>query len=294
MNGVDLHPEELFDQLRAGTLTDHARTRLQAHCAQCSACLFELRWLDTSLAPDVPSAEDRARGEAAFDRVLRAAKQTTDTAPPARSAWPLPLRWGLAGLLLGSGLSIAIFAAYNLWNAQPQRAVHASRAVSPPVAALAPAPTPLAAQSVPNVPPPSAPALRATRSSSADALLAAARQAQTQSQLHKAAQLYRRVIDAYPTTQAASVAGVALGRLLEAKLAQPGAAVSLFDAYLRRHHGGGELAEEALYYRGLSLARTGRKLDAEESLRELLSSYPNSVYTAAARAKLAELLERAQ
>jgi hypothetical protein len=291
---VDLHPEELFDQLRAGTLTEQARGRLQAHCAQCSACLFELRWLDTSLAPEVPSAEDRARGEAAFDHVLRAAKQPTDAAPPARSPGPLPLRWGLAGLLLGSGLSVAIFVAHNLWSAQPERAVHASRAVSPALAAWLPAPTPLAAQSVANVPPPSAasvPALHAPRSSSADALLAAARQAQTQSQLHKAARLYRQVIDGYPTTQAASVAGVALGRLLEGKLAQPAAAVSLFDAYLRRHHGGGELAEEALYYRALSFARTGRKLQSEDSLRELLSSYPNSVYTAAARAKLAELLE---
>jgi outer membrane protein assembly factor BamD (BamD/ComL family) len=127
-------------------------------------------------------------------------------------------------------------------------------------------------------------------SPSADALLAAARRAQTRDRLQRAARLYRQVIDVHPTTPAASVAKVALGRLLQSKLAQPRAAVPLFDAYLRQHRGG-ELAEEALYFRALSLARLGDRQLAAHGLRELLTSYPSSLYSAPARAKLAEFGE---
>jgi hypothetical protein len=42
MNVTELHPEELFDKLSAGTLSAAERERLNAHVAQCRACRFEL------------------------------------------------------------------------------------------------------------------------------------------------------------------------------------------------------------------------------------------------------------
>ena len=288
MSAMDLHPEQLFDALRAGRLSAHERARLEAHCALCSACMFELRWIDgRPLAAVQPTAQDHAYGEAAFDNLLRTTARVKDPRPLVAAR--KPLHWGAAGLVLGTALALLVFFGRERWSA-PQSRTPASSVVpsapnpvspsvvepSPPVLAITP---PLASTDVVAVPQPSA------ATPSANALLAAARSAQTRRQLTQAQKLYRKVIDVYPSTDAAGVAYVALGRL-NVELEQPQAALQLFDGYLRKHPDG-TLAEEALYYRALSLDRLGHKRQAQLGLRELLTTFPSSVYVAPARARLA-------
>jgi TolA-binding protein len=42
MSVIDIHPEELFDRLTAGTLTESEGERLRGHLATCEVCRFEL------------------------------------------------------------------------------------------------------------------------------------------------------------------------------------------------------------------------------------------------------------
>jgi hypothetical protein len=285
MSVVDLHPEELFDAVRAGALTAADRARLEAHCAECAACRFELQWLETNGSSAEPTTEDRAYGEAAFDRMLRASKHVRETRTPKH--WPL--RWGFGGVLLGTTLSLALFSGRELWgkSAKPHEeqvsAPHAARDVpreAPP--RLDPGTRivePVVARAEPQPSAASAP--------TANALLAAARKARTQGHSSRSRHLYRQVVHNYSSTPAAGAARVALGRLIYDERGDSNSALTLFEAYLRQQPSGA-LAEEALYYRALSLDRLGRTRQVQRDLRALLTSFPNSLYAAPARARLSD------
>ncbi|HJL16713.1 MAG TPA: hypothetical protein RMH99_13705 [Sandaracinaceae bacterium LLY-WYZ-13_1] len=68
---IDLHPEELLDREREGTLSDRERARLEAHRAQCASCALEARWRDD--LGGAPDDEDRALAAAAVARLFAAA-----------------------------------------------------------------------------------------------------------------------------------------------------------------------------------------------------------------------------
>jgi tetratricopeptide (TPR) repeat protein len=277
MTIVDLHPEPLFDALRDGSLSADDRVRLEAHCDQCAACRFELRWLDDGMGADSPTARDRAYAEAALDNVLRVGKRA-----PAPRKW---LTWRTRGALLVAGLGVGLMLGPTLGSRQTHTGLRAAPAPS------VPAPNQTEPEAEPLEPPAPDHAERARPvtppAASANALLAAARRASTQRQFKRAAGLYRHVIEDFATTPAAAASLVALGRLLGAELAQPRAAVAQFDGYLKRYPRG-ELAEEALYYRAEALQRLGRATQARTSLRELVSTFPHSLYVQPARARLGE------
>lgn len=279
MRGVDLHPEQLFDALRAGKLSAAERARLEAHCIHCSACTFELRWLESSPVAPEPSAEDRAYGEAAFDNLLRASGARRVQAPKRSLGWPV--RLAAAGLLLACVAGAALLLTRTS-RVEPPPAV-------PAVVSRAPEPS----EATSSVPPPTksqveprADADVAPTQPSANQLLAAARRAQTRGQIDRAERLYRQVIELYPSTTAAGAGQVALGRLLYELRSQPSAALATFDSYLQRRPNG-SLAEEALFYRAMALERLGHNREAAASLRELLETFPNSLYAAPARVRLA-------
>jgi hypothetical protein len=285
MTSVDLHPEELFDALRVGSLSAPERGRLEVHCERCSACRFELQWLDAKTYAAEPTAEDRAYGEAAFDRVLRATRRAPDL-PETRMRKYGWLRWSVGGLALGTGLGLALFFGRELWSGSAQPAQRderaASKAAMPEAAPPLPSRDPLAIETV------TAPLPQPTAANlpSANALLAAARRAQIEDNSSRAQHLYRSVIHQYPGATAADAARIALGRL-DYELADARSALPLFEDYLHRHPDGA-LAEEALYYRALSLERLGRKREANAGLRALLQAFPSSVYAAQARARLTD------
>jgi hypothetical protein len=287
MTPVDLHPEDLFDALRVGSLSTVERGRLEAHCESCSACRFELQWLDSNIYAAEPTQEDREYGETAFDRVLRATRRAPDL-PDTQTPKYWPLRWRVGGLALGTSLVLALFFGRELWSGSAHPVERDERAVSravvsepappgpsrdPPAIETVPVPSPLARPRVANRP-------------SANALLAAARKAQIEDDSSRARRLYRSVIHEYPAAAAADAARVALGRL-DYELADARSALLLFEDYLHRNRDGA-LAEEALYYRARSLERLGRKHEAQTALRTLLQSFPGSVYAAQARARLTD------
>jgi tetratricopeptide (TPR) repeat protein len=285
MTPVDLHPEELFDSLRVGTLSAVDRARLEAHCTRCSACQFELQWLETNASAAQPTAEDFANGEAAFDRVLRATRRVPDVRDT-RLPKHWPLRWGVGGLILGTSLSLALFFGREMWSGSAAPIERHERAASPTDPAERPPPSrdPPVMETIPTPSALSQPI--AASPPSANALLAAARRAQTQDNASRARHLYRSVIHAYPASAEADAARVALGRL-DYELADARSALPLLEDYLHRHPSGA-LAEEALYYRALSLERLGRRREAHTGLRALLQAFPSSVYAAQARTRLSD------
>ena len=122
----------------------------------------------------------------------------------------------------------------------------------------------------------------------AEAALSLATQARSTGYEGEAVERYRHVIERFPRTRAAGAAQVALGRLLYTELSQPAAALPLFAAYLARG-GAQELAEEAMYHRGMCLIALQRTREASASFRQLLELFPGSMYAAQARAQLSRL-----
>jgi TolA-binding protein len=99
----------------------------------------------------------------------------------------------------------------------------------------------------------------------------------------RAKRLYSELIEKYPSSEEASVARVSLGKLLLAK-GDPGAAEHEFRQYLKG--GRGQLAEEALVSRAQSLRKLGRTDAERQTWQRLLAEYPDTVYSAEARARL--------
>lgn len=70
MNRVDLHPEQLFDHLRDGSIKPDEYELLQAHCELCAPCRLELRLVFEPMGAPLPDRDDRALGMAIVDRML--------------------------------------------------------------------------------------------------------------------------------------------------------------------------------------------------------------------------------
>jgi TolA-binding protein len=149
-----------------------------------------------------------------------------------------------------------------------------SETTSEPALATLEAPAP----SVPTGP------TRHTRGPDAAALFRAANLARRAGELSRAKRLYAALIQQAPTADEALLAHVSLGKLLLAQ-GHFAAAEREFARYLRA--GGGPLSEEALFSRAYSLERLGRVADERDAFRALLSAFPDSVYAARAKERLA-------
>lgn len=108
MTVIELHPEELLDRARRGTLAPEEQGQLDDHLARCAACRFERQ-----LAHDFEA--EAARGgdsglSALVSGALVAAARTPTSAPETLPAKKRGRHAGLliaATLLLGSGLAAA-------------------------------------------------------------------------------------------------------------------------------------------------------------------------------------------
>jgi TolA-binding protein len=97
--------------------------------------------------------------------------------------------------------------------------------------------------------------------------------------------LYLRLEREFPDTEEARLSHGSLGKLLLA-MGRAQEAERQFEGYLA---GRQELAEEALFGRAQSLAELDSPVEEQRVWARLLREYPNSVYAARARARLAEL-----
>lgn len=301
MTRIDLHPDELFDRLRAGSATASERERLHSHLQSCSACRLEQALL--------ADADEAAAAAEATEIAERASRRAFAELRRARALGPRGARKPAAGrfrTLFAAALIAACFAAVGLaktrlhWFApSPPPAPTQSRVVGPaevgPPSAPAPTSTEAALPAVDEpasraqevgASKPSSATQRAPEPLSASELFARANQARHQGDAREAAALYRSLERAFPKSAEASVARVTFGRLLLDRLGEPRAALAEFEAYLAA---GGPLREEALVGRALALGRLGRNQEERAAWSTLLTTFPQSTYAARAKQRIREL-----
>ena len=250
-------------------------------------------------------AGDEALVARVADRAL--ARVAASGLSPRRSARKRP--WQLAALLAAS-LIFASGVAMGVWSGvvparwfgssepdqqsspaeqapEPLRASVPKRQAAPPAVD----PEPASAEAVSDTPSApvaenAAPRARSSRSgseASAAELFRAGNAARHAADFPRAKRLYSELIQKHPNSEEASIARVSLGKLLLAK-GDPTAAEHEFRQYLKG--GRGQLAEEALVSRAQSLQKLGRKEAERLTWQRLLADYPDTVYSAEARARL--------
>jgi TolA-binding protein len=137
------------------------------------------------------------------------------------------------------------------------------------------------------LPAPSAPSDAPARTfDSAEAVFREANAARRAGDSSRARALYLRLQHDFPASDEALLAHVSLGNLL-LTMGRAAEAERQFASYLG---GRPALAQEALVGRAQSLAALGRSADERRVWESLIREYPNSVYAARARQRLAELI----
>lgn len=172
MSLIDIHPEELFDRLSAGTLTELEAERLRAHLAICDVCRFELSTrsdfraelaaLPSDLsAPALLPAFDR-KASSPSDLARSPELQSSAPARTRRTRVRRGLVWffAAAGLFMATGALASVVSGTRPWQllgsfvpsvvpgvpsasvaARPGRRVMSSQAALQAAAPLSPAPS---------------------------------------------------------------------------------------------------------------------------------------------------------
>jgi hypothetical protein len=104
----------------------------------------------------------------------------------------------------------------------------------------------------------------------------------------EAARVYARVASEHPSSEESYVASVALASLRLEHLGDPAGARRGYQRALSAHPSG-TLAEECRYGIAQSYRAQDRSSDEAEALRAFLSSHPDGVMAASARARLRTL-----
>ena len=327
MTTIDLHPEEMLDAARRGTLGPSGVEDLRAHLARCAACRLSLTLPDDLHAEAAVTSADDALLASIVSGALRGEPRVAPEARPHRAHASPGRRVAVALALLFVGGSGGAAAVYSMGGssfarrfvpeilllprrAEPARpaaasahgasASRASSPVAPEVVPVAPEVVPLAPEVVPLAPPEAAVAPSAAPAHlarfhvplppprlSADELFAEANRARRAGDVPLALRRYAELGRAYPGTREELTARVVVGDLLLAE-GPTRAALASFDSYLATSPKG-TLAEEALVGRASALMRLGRRDEERAAWTQLLREHPDSVQGARARLRLDEL-----
>jgi TolA-binding protein len=308
---IDLHPEEMLDAARRGTLGAAGVEDLRAHLGRCVACRLSLALPDQLHAEAAVTSADEALLANMVRGALRGEPRDVGEARPRRAhAGGAGRRVAIALALLfvgGSGgaavwsMGGATFARRFVpeilqlprHHQEPARARPTAPVAARPVA-VTPEVVPVAPAEAPVPAPPPAPAHLARihvplppPGASADQLFADANRARRAGDVPLALRRYADLRRAYPGSREELTARVVVGDLLLAEGPTRDALAS-FDSYLAASPTG-TLAEEALVGRASALMRLGRRDDERAAWTRLLREHPDSVQGARARRRLAEL-----
>jgi TolA-binding protein len=307
---IDLHPEEMLDAARRGTLGAAAAEDLRAHLDRCAACRLSLTLPDDLHAEAAVTSAD----DALLAGIVRGALSSTVYEPRVAVERPRRVRvggaWGVAAafavLLVGGG-GAAVWSMGGTTYVRklvpeilqlrhrapaPERPAAAApvRAVAAPeVVPVAPSPT-LAPDIAPPAPPPHLPRLHVPLPpprASADELFADANRARRAGDVPLALHRYAELRRSFPGSREEITSRVVVGDLLLAE-GPTREALASFDSYLATSPNG-TLAEEALVGRASALMRLGRRDEERGAWTRLLREHPDSVQTERARRRLAEL-----
>lgn len=273
----DLHPEELLDRERRGTLDADGRALLDAHAEKCSACAFERRAAGDFSDELRAASDDNQLLDRAFEKALAEAEPVARGRRP-----PRVLLIAVAAALVAAAAAAAI--RFSRPAPAPPPPADEPALTLPEVPApktepkAAPSPEPEAA--------PEAPKSSATpRVPTAAELFASATRARHDKKDDEAIRLYRELQRRYPDSREAKASRVVLGQLLLDRT-DPNQALGEFDRYL---DGGakGTVTEEALVGRATALEKLGKKAQERAAWQELLAKFPNSVHAARAKQRIA-------
>ncbi|MCA9646963.1 MAG: tetratricopeptide repeat protein [Myxococcales bacterium] len=316
---IDIHPEDLLDREREGSLTADERLYLSTHLKQCAACRIE-RQLAFECAAERELLDEQLLPRGRFGPGLETehgvnpqvepspsgvAERRASSHPPRSVA---RLRRGfpkaavvVAGLFLAGGAA-ALGGALPWTRSSPA-------ATTPPVASVTPAasaapsklvkrrwrsaegPAPAPSEAVVEVEPPSssAPApptsVQQTPLATASQLFAQASAARRDGDYQRALTLYERLIERYPNSAEARTARAVRARLL----LDLGHTTLAEKSFREASKGEGPLSEAALVGEAQALRRAGKSAAERAVWRELLRRFPGSPKTALAKARLSEL-----
>ncbi|HTA21243.1 MAG TPA: tetratricopeptide repeat protein [Polyangia bacterium] len=303
MTTIDLHPEEMLDAARRGTLGAAATDDLRAHLARCVACRMSLTLAD-DLRAEVAAKSDAAKDddEALLARMVRGAladepRVAYDARSHRRAGSGRHVAVAIALLLIGGSGGAAVWSMGGVGFVRrfvpeifqlPRPAAPAPRA---PAAVVVPSPSAEPSEAPPASPAPPARVVRAhveaAPALTADALFADANRARRAGDYPRALRRYAELRRAYPGSRQEMTARVVVGDLqLEEGPARE--ALASFDSYLAANPQG-TLAEEARVGRAVALMRLGRRDEEREAWSQLLREHPNSVQRERARRRLVEL-----
>ncbi|HZO11640.1 MAG TPA: tetratricopeptide repeat protein [Polyangiaceae bacterium] len=268
MSSLDLHPEELLDRERQGSLDADARRRLDKHVDACRVCRFEQALGDDFQAERTPQTGDNALLE-------RALATTFEEKTTGRKTLALKVAVAIALMAIAAAAAVAI----DRTRREPLRALD-TMLPAPPITLAPPAPKVEAPPISSAAPTSSAPDVSAAE------LFHRANAARRAGNAAEAARLYRLLQQRFPGSREAGASRLALARLLLDRLGDAAGALALFDQALAS---GGVLAEEALLGRAMALGRLGRTADERAAWETFLARYPNSVNAERARRRLDEL-----
>jgi TolA-binding protein len=325
MSVIDIHPEELFDRLTTGTLTESEAERLRGHLATCDVCRFELLARGDFRA-ELAASPERSPATPQPDAArVRATRRVL--VPRRRRA----LIWASAAalLLMATGALASVVTGVPPWRlfaeakndeALPAATVRAAaarpkRGRSAPPEPLAgagqsaeaqPAETPSSvtpavanaasaeATPGPSAEPPAAllPVARSKASEarpespSAGRLFADANRARARGEIARAVSLYRQLQARYPRSSEAELSELTLSTLL-LHMGDARAALAGFDDYLAR--GTRPLQAEALVGRALARRALGQRALEIAAWKLVAERFAGTSYARRAEERLAAL-----
>lgn len=299
MTACEIHPESLFDALRAGRATKDDLQRLRVAAKGCVVCRVELIEASAALQEsyDVSPALANAHAQRAMAALFPASgKDVYALRRPEKNRLRMRNVSAIALILFASS-AVAAVTAYVVTRSpidQSARPPAPGRPSGKPAVSLVstkqPAQLMASIEARDDVSPPFP---SRVNDAGPETMLRRANLARRQGHSKMASKLYRQLIVQHPLSREAMSAHVFHGRLLLDRLGQPAAALVAFRTYLSSAQRG-TLTEDALVGQALALERLGRRSAARAAWQRILATSPSSVSALRAKAALTALSDDAE